>query len=308
MDADLASAALMFAEVVDSASFTAAARRLGVSKSTLSSRVRGLEAQLQAQLLTRTTRAIAITDEGRVFLESVVRMREHWHDARSALEHRGQTAMGVLRVTAPTTMSDAVVSPIVCGMLEAYPELKVDLLPDDRNVDLVRNNVDVAIRVGELADSSLVARRVGQEQGWLAVQRGSPWDSALAGTDLEKIETLRRMPFAGLVYAAPELTLSSRTTQPSARLKPRYRASAGGSSALLSLVLQGAGVAVLTDSMMLLGGRRLRAVLPDYTVDTYPLWLVRPARRYPPPRVLEFVERLEARLTTPIFEPRGDES
>ncbi|MEM9729949.1 MAG: LysR substrate-binding domain-containing protein [Myxococcota bacterium] len=302
-DPELAAAALVFVEVADCGSFTRAAARLGVSKSTVSGKVRELEARLGVRLLARTTRAVSVTDDGAAFLESVTRMREHWQDAKASLERRGHDPVGVLRLTAPASLSDVLVAPLVCEMMADYPELEVDLLAEDRTLDLVRDNIDLAIRVGALSDSSLVARRVGQEHGWIAVKRESPWDALLRGDADTVVDALTRVPFVGMRGAEPELELTPRDGGEPRRIAPRYRAWTPSGQGLLSLVSNGAGAAALPDSMMALGASSLRVVLPNYTVSTYPLWLVRPSRRHAPERVRVFVERLEQRLATPIFDP-----
>lgn len=302
-DPELAVAALFFAEVAECGSFTQAAGRLGVSKSTVSGKVRDLETRLGVRLLARTTRAVSVTDDGAVFLESITRMREHWHDARAALERRGQDPVGVLRLTAPASVSDVLVAPLVCEMMGEFPDLEIDLLAEDRQLDLVRDNIDLAIRIGALSDSSLVARRIGQEHGWIAVKRGSAWDELLSGDVDAVLDVLERVPFVGMRGAEPELELTARDGGETKRITPRYRAWTPSGQGLLSLVANGAGAAALPDSMMALGRDSVRAVLPGYTASTYPLWLIRPSRRHAPERVRVFVERLEERLATPIFEP-----
>lgn len=305
-DPDLVAKALIFAEVAECRSFTEAAAHLGLSKSTVSGRVRDLESQLGTQLLARTTRAVGLTDEGVAFLDTILRMREHWHDATALLATRGEEPAGVLRVTAPVTLSDVLVTPIACEMMEAFPRLEIDLLPDDRNLDLVRDNIDLAIRVGPLSDSSLVVQRIGQEHGWIAVGRGSRWDVAPGGDSGEQLEALGEIPWIGNRTEPREQRLVPRDGGPMVIVAPRYRAWTRNGQGLLSLVLNGAGAAVLPDSMMRVGGRGLRTILPSYTAGDYPLWILRPSRRHTPPRVLAFLARVKERLKTPIFTPERD--
>ncbi len=304
IDPDLAAKALIFAEVAECRSFTAAAAHLGLSKSTVSGRVRELESRLDTQLLTRTTRAVRLTDEGAAFLDTVLRMREHWVDATALLATRGDEPSGVLRVTAPVTLSEVLVAPVVCEMLAAHPRLEVDLLPDDRNLDLVRDNIDLAIRVGPLSDSSLIAQRVGEEHGWIAVGRGSRWDTALREAPEQQLERLQEIPWVGSEGRHRELTLTPIEGGDPRRLQIRHRAWTQ-SPGLLSLVQHGAGAAILPDSMMRAGGASVRTILPGYTAENYPLWVLRPSRRHTPSRVVAFSNRIRDRLRTPLFVPDG---
>ncbi len=303
VDPDLVSHAMVFSEVAERGSFTEAARRLRLSKSTVSSRVRDLESALATRLLTRTTRAVRLTDEGAAFLEGVLRMREHWLDATARVATQHAEPMGILRVTAPITLSDVLVTPIVCEMLKEFPRLEVEILPDDRNLDLVRDNIDLAIRVGPLRDSSLVAQRIGAESGWIAVARGSEWDERLSGSDEEQLHTLTDLPWIAEKGSSSEVSLRARDGGAERRFVPRRRASAASGQGLLSLTVHGAGVATLPDSMMVLGGDRLRTVLPHYSGGTFPLAVLRPSRRHTPPRVRVLLERVKAKLREPIFSP-----
>ncbi|MGH1341324.1 MAG: LysR family transcriptional regulator [Nannocystales bacterium] len=306
IDPDLASRALIFAEVAECGSFTAAAVHLRLSKSTVSARVRELESRLETQLLTRTTRAVRLTDEGAAFLESVLRMREHWVDAVAWLATRGDEPSGVLRVTAPVTLCEVLVSPVLCEMLATFPRLAIELIPDDRNLDLVRDNIDLAIRVGELADSSWVGQRVGEEHGWVAVGRGSRWDDALQGPPEEQLQQLLEIPWVGSAGRRRNLTLTPRDGGDARELQVHHRAWTQSSPGLLSLVRQGAGAAVLPDSMMHAGGADVRVVLPSYTAEHYSLWALRPSRRHTPSRVVAFAERIRDRLRTPLYVPPGE--
>ncbi len=308
VDPEIVAKALVFAEVAERGSFTAAARHLGVSKSTVSDRVRALETELDTRLLTRTTRAVRLTDDGVAFLETVLRMREHWRDAVALLATRSEEPVGILRVTAPVTLSDVLVTPVVCEMMAAHPRLEVDLLPDDRNLDLVRSNIDLAIRIGPLPDSSLMVQRLGEEHGWIAVGRGSRWDRCIGGTVRELLDALENeVPWIGGDGEPSELVLSPRQGgEPLGLTRRRYRARAQNGQGLLSLVQHGAGAAILPDSMMRVGGAQLRTICPGYTAEHYPLWLLRPSRRHTPARVRVFLDRIRQRLEAPIFAP-GDE-
>ena len=302
-DPDLIAHALIFAKVAEHGSFTQAAKHLGMSKSAVSARVRRLEEELQVQLLTRTTRAVRLTDEGATFLETLLRVRERWHDATALLADRHQEPVGVLRITAPVTLSDVWVTPIVCEMMDAHPRLDVHLMPEDSNLDLLHHNIDLAIRVGHPADSSMLISSLGSEHGWVAVGSESPWVSLLMGGPEETARALEAIPWIGAPDTTPEITLTPRDAGPTLRLRPRYRAWAHNGQGLLSLVCHGAGAAILPDSMMLAAGDAVCVVLPTHTAATYSLWALRPAQSYTPSRVLLFLQALRDRLEMYRFRP-----
>lgn len=160
---DLASMVL-FARVVQSRSFTEAARREGVTKSSVSRRIAALEENLGVKLLRRTTRKLDLTDEGMRFYEHCARILDDVHAAAEAVTGAGTELKGVIRVSAPVTLSQMHLGRALAGFLLAHPEIELRLTADDRLVDVVEGGFDVVIRVGKLAASSLVARRLAADR------------------------------------------------------------------------------------------------------------------------------------------------
>lgn len=151
---------LIFAKVVERQSFTAAARQLGIPKTTVSRKVKELEQRLGARLLNRTTRQLSLTQAGAVYFDYCSRIANELGKAESAVQQLEGTPRGWLRVTAPFTMCTDFTSSLIRDFRALYPEVKVDLVLSNERLDLVANQIDVALRVGdgELPDSSLVAR------------------------------------------------------------------------------------------------------------------------------------------------------
>ena len=149
-----------FARVAESGSFSSAARLLGRSKAVVSKQVASLEAALGVQLLARTTRQVRLTEVGRSYFERCVQVLAELDDLESNVQQSQSSPRGVLRVTGPQTFAELHLSDAVREFLLRYPELKMELVLTDRIVDLVDDGFDVAIRVGQLEDSSLLARRL----------------------------------------------------------------------------------------------------------------------------------------------------
>lgn len=150
----------VFVKVVETSSFAATARYLGMSPAMVSRHIQLLEERLGARLLNRTTRRVSLTEVGQIYHERCLRILSELEEADRAASELQSVPRGRLRVTAPMTFGTRNLAPIIADYLHQYPEVSIDLSLDDRCVDLVEEGFDLAIRVGVLADSSLIARRL----------------------------------------------------------------------------------------------------------------------------------------------------
>lgn len=150
----------VFSRVAETASFTRAADALGLPRSTVSAAIQALEASLGVRLLHRTTRRVALTEDGAAFYERCQRLIGDF-DELGALFRRDGQPQGRLRINVPGRIGRLVLAPVLPAFLARYPALEIDMGVTDRPVDLVQEGVDCAVRVGALADSGLVARRLG---------------------------------------------------------------------------------------------------------------------------------------------------
>lgn len=151
----------VFVQVVRDGSFTKAAEHLGLSRSVVSKYITRLEETLGARLLNRTTRRLSLTEAGRVFFERSRLGLEEIEEARAEISRLQEEPRGVLRVNSPMSFGILHVAPLLPHFLSEYPEINVDMNLDDRKVDVIEEGFDVSIRITELPDSSLVARRLG---------------------------------------------------------------------------------------------------------------------------------------------------
>ena len=151
----------VFARVVEGSSFASAARHFEMSPAMVSKHIQTLEQQLGVRLLNRTTRRVSTTEAGQEYYERSLRILAEIGEADRAASDLQVTPRGRLKVSAPVTFGTRYVAPAVSEYLAAYPDVSVDLALDDRPLDLVADGFDLAIRFGELADSSLIARRLG---------------------------------------------------------------------------------------------------------------------------------------------------
>jgi molybdate transport repressor ModE-like protein len=149
-----------FAQVVETGSFTEAARRLGMSTALASKYVRQLETRLGAQLLNRTTRSVSPTEVGTAYWERCNRLIKEFEELEDSVSDQHGQPRGQLRIAGSRAFGEDLLVPAIATFLESYPEISIDLLLDERMIDLVAEGYDVAVRVGALTDSSLIARRI----------------------------------------------------------------------------------------------------------------------------------------------------
>lgn len=160
---DIESMAL-FTEVVRCRSFTGAAQAVGIAKSAVSKRIARLEERLGVRLLIRTTRRLALTDEGARFHEHCVALVAAAEAAEASVAGASRAPRGPLRVNAPVTLAQMHLADAIAAFLVRWPAIEVDLSADDRLVDVVEGGFDVVVRVGRLGDTSLVARRLATDR------------------------------------------------------------------------------------------------------------------------------------------------
>lgn len=149
-----------FLAVVEAESFTAAAEKLGISKALASKHVAALERRLGARLINRTTRRLAPTEVGRIYSERCRHLISDFDELEMAVQERQGQVRGLLRLTAPLTFGETHLAPLIDDFLKTYPDVAVELRLTDRLVDLIEEGFDAALRISELEDSSLIARRL----------------------------------------------------------------------------------------------------------------------------------------------------
>jgi DNA-binding transcriptional LysR family regulator len=153
-----------FVAVVETQSFTKAAQQLNTSVAQVSRKVASLEKRLASKLLLRTTRKITVTEAGLHYFQHCQGLVEGLKQAELALSALSQVPKGVLKVTAPITFGEQVIAPLLNEFMQAYPDLKLQLILSNQTLDLVTENIDLAIRIGHLEDSTMIAKKLTQRQ------------------------------------------------------------------------------------------------------------------------------------------------
>lgn len=150
----------IFVSTVDAGSFTAAADKLGLSKQFISRRIMALEERLGGRLLIRTTRKLSVTDTGRAYYERALKIIDEVNDAEQLVSSENTSPRGSLRISAPVSFGTLHLGPAIARFMAQCPDVAIELDLSDRFVDIVGEGYDMAIRIGHLADSSLVARHI----------------------------------------------------------------------------------------------------------------------------------------------------
>jgi len=291
----------IFVEIVDRGSLSAASRRLQISAAVVVRALAGLEKRLGVRLLNRTTRRIHLTEEGAEFYERCKRIVVEVQEAEQAASKQRHTPSGTLAVNAPVLFGRMHVAPLIGTFLEMHPLLNVELTLTDRNVDIIEEGVDVAVRIGILPDSSLAAVPLGLTQRVLVA---SPAYLQRAGTpntpeDLRKHNCLR---FAGLPPSSvwPFLRDGREVGIP---VSGSFTSSSA--DAVIETAVQGRGIACVLYYQVIshAAAGTLRLVLQQYAPRPVPIHAVFAHPRLMSAKVRAFVDHLKHGFTGLSFVP-----
>jgi DNA-binding transcriptional LysR family regulator len=282
-----------FVEVVESGGFNRAAGRLGVSKSIVSRRIAGLEAELGTRLLSRTTHGVSPTEAGLEFKARSERILAELNEARETMAHRKGEVVGRLRLSAPIEFGIRHLAPLLGELAERHPQLEVDLSLSDRTVDLIAERFDAAVRIGSLGDSSLVARRIAPIH---AVLVASPAYLAAHGrpetpADLAGHECLQ---YSSSTTGEWMLRSGKRWVS----VRPRSRLRSDNGAAVMQWAIEGRGISVAPtfDAADAIDRGALEPVLLDYPLPEFALYVVRPPGAHVPGKVRVFIDAMVERF------------
>lgn len=289
-----------FVRVVETGSFSAAARLLQVGQPAVSKTVAQLESQLGVSLLVRSTRGLTPTEAGQRFHEHAKVALQEAEEAELAARGAGRGLSGVLRLSAAPTFARLHVIPQLPRFLDAHPDLSIDMVLDDRPIDLVAEGIDLSLRTGQLADSGAVARVLARSRrsvlatpGYLA-RAGRPQVPA----DLADHEALL------FSQNAPAWQFQKGTAQSSVTVRGRVRLSAA--EGVRAAVLADMGLTIASDWMFApeLADGRVERLLTDWSLPEIELWAVYPTGRLASAKARAFAAFMEASLQElPTREP-----
>lgn len=284
----------VFTAVVEAGSFVAAADALDLSPAAVSRQIAALESRLGVRLLQRTTRRLSLTPEGEGFLDRARQLLESLSDAEAEISKHSVEVMGRLRINAPVSFGLTHLASLWGGFLARHPRLKLDITLSDRSVDLVEEGYDLAVRIGQLNDSSLIAKRLATARLLLCAspdyleQHGSPTEPA----DLAR----HRIWFYSYSRLGDEWRFDGPDGETRVRLKPVLHCNNGDTCRMGAL--QGHAIVLqpgfLVDEDLKTG--RLIELLPDYQAGELGIHALYPSRRHVAPKLRLMVEYLAAAL------------
>ncbi len=286
----------VYIKVVQKGSFTGAAQALGMPKSTVSMKITSLEKRLGVSLIKRSTRKLKVTQAGEVFFLRATKGIEEILAAEGALRSESVEPQGRLRITAPVDLGNFILPELTTSFIKKYPKVQIELLLTDRRVDFLEEDVDLAIRAGQLKDSSLIAKRVGEDEFRI-------FASPKYVKEHGKPSSLKALASHSciMVSAVSSTEWRFQTAHRPVTVSLPQRIVVNDMGLARSLAVQGAGLSFLPSYLCMpdikAGG--LIPVLTDYRSKINPIHFVYPSQRYVPAAIKSFIE-----MSTPILQNR----
>ena len=288
----------LFVRVVETGSFSRAAADLGVTQPTVTRQVAALEQRLGVRLVNRNTRRLSVTDAGRIYYERSKALLDLLEETEHLTLDRQTAFVGRIRIATSVAFGRRVVTPLILEFMKSHPEIEIDLRCDDAIVDLVAQGIDVSVRLGRLADSSMAAKPLGVNP-WVLV--AAPAYLAKRGPPAEPQDLGRHDV---LVYSSVHGDDQLHFTHPrrervSVRVKGAFRCN--NLSSLLAAAREGFGIAALP--LYVAGASidagNLEKLLTAYTLPSQEIHAVFPSPKMVPSKVTAFVEHLKAHFASP---------
>lgn len=281
-----------FVSVAELGHFSGAAKRLGVSSSHVSRQVARLEDRLQTRLLYRSTRKVSLTEAGITFLAHCQRLIDARDEAMQAVSDLGGTPKGLLRVTCAVAYGEDFIMPLLNDFMQQHPQLKIEMTLTNQTLDLLHGSYDLAIRLGRLQDSSMIATRLAPRHMYLCAapayleRHGAP-------------HSLSELPRHNcLVGSSDTWQFQQSGREIPLRIQGNWQCNSG--KAVLEAALRGFGLCQLPDYYVHehLRSGRLRALLPQHQPPHTAVWALYPQQRHLSPKVRQVVELLREGLSS----------
>jgi len=285
----------VFRRVVEAKNFSAVARETNMSQSTVSKHIAALEDRLGTKLLNRSTRSLKLTEAGKEYYHHCIRILNDFQEAEASVGKGKIKPTGTLRISTSAAFGRIFVLPNLNEFFDTYPDISVDLIFDDNYTDLVKEGIDLAIRIGPLEDSSLIARKIGSSPRVVVaspeylVKNGRPKKPA----DLTKHDCL----FYSL-QKFPDIWYFNSSQQGDESIRVNGRLKASSPDAICDATLEGMGISILGEWYIrkYIKDGRLKIILQDYRPTAYDINAVYPERKFVPQKVKRMISFLADKL------------
>ncbi len=275
----------LFAEVVDAGSFTSAARKLGMPKSSVSERISQLENHLELRLLNRSTRKLSLTWAGEQYLEQCREVLILLRQSEQKIQEIKDRVQGEIRITAAGRFVEIILPKLLADFQRHHPEVSFDVIVNDSALDLVANRFDIAFRTGEkLRDSNLISYQLGENKKLLVAS-----EQYLVRNPIQSIDDLTNAQT--IVHPGyREWHFSSKKSKKT--IRPKYVIQANSMILARNICAQNGGVSVLAEELVRhdTGADRLVHILPDWEVTPNKLFIVYPSRKFNSPAFKAFID------------------
>jgi len=292
---DVMQSMAIFRRVVEAKNFSAVARETNMSQSTVSKHIAALEERLDTKLLNRSTRSIMLTEAGKEYYHHCIRILNDFQEAEASVGKGKIKPTGTLRISTSAAFGRICLLPHMKEFFDQFPDIDIDLLFDDDYIDLVKEGIDLAIRIGPLADSTLIARKIGSSPRVVVaspdylVKHGRPKKPA----DLSKHNCLLYS-----LQKTPNLWYFNSTQEGDESIKVNGRLKASSPDAVCDATVEGLGISILGEwyAREHIKNGRLKVILLDYRPTTYDIHAVYPERRFVPQKVKQMIKFLAEKM------------
>ncbi|MEH6797892.1 MAG: LysR substrate-binding domain-containing protein [Halopseudomonas sabulinigri] len=279
-----------FVCVAELGHFSGAATRLGLSSSHVSRQIARLEDRLQTRLFYRSTRKVSLTEAGQTFLQHCQRLQDARDEALQAITDLGSEPKGLLRMTCAVAYGESFIMPLVDDFMQRHPQLRVEMTLTNQTLDLLHGSYDLAIRLGRLQDSSMIATRIAPRHMYLCA---APTYLAHHGAP----HSLSELPRHNCLIGSSDVwSFQQRGKEVPVRVQGNWRCNSG--QAVLEAALRGFGLCQLPDYYVRehLRSGALRALLPQHQPPHTAVWALYPQQRHLSPKVRQLVDYLKVGL------------
>lgn len=292
---DVMQSMAVFRRVVEAENFSAVARETNMSQSTVSKHIAALEERLGTKLLNRSTRSLKLTEAGKEYYHHCIRILNDFQEAEASIGKGKIIPTGTLRISTSAAFGRTYILPCLNEFLRTYPEIDIDLLFNDDYIDLVKEGIDLAIRIGPLADSTLIARKIGSSP---RVVVASPEYLVKHGRPKKPAELIKHHCLIYNLQKTPDLWYfnSTQVGDESVHVNGRFKAS--NPEAICDATLEGLGISILCEWFVRqhIKDGRLKVILADYKPTTYDIHAVYPERKFVPQKVKQMIEFLAEKV------------
>jgi LysR family transcriptional regulator for bpeEF and oprC len=285
----------VFRRVVETKNFSAVARESNISQSTVSKHIAALEERLGTKLLNRSTRSIQLTEAGQEYYSHCIRLLNDFQEAEASVGKGKIKPTGTLRLSTSAAFGRTFILPNLHQFLEACPEISIDLIFDDDFVDLVKAGIDLAIRIGPLADSTLIARKIGISP---RIVVASPEYLVKHGRPKKPADLIKHDCLIYTLQKTPDLWYFNSTQEGEESIRVSGRLKTSSPDAICDATIAGLGISILYEwyAQKFINTGQLKMILPEYHPAPYDIHAVYPERRFVPPKVKRMIEFLAEKV------------